>query len=96
MYGCSFIELSELSYTIPKKKLSTGNYSMLSLLWPEHLHHPARISRPFVVEFVNEIALMASRDAEDDGLQLFIFSFAYKLWVKCIEYSSFVFFVLQI
>ena len=40
---------------------------------------------------------MAPRNAEeDDGLQLFIFSFAHKLWVKCIEYSSFVFFVLQI
>lgn len=52
--------------------------------------------KAFVVEFVNEIALMAPRNAEDDGLQLFIFSFAHKLWVKCIEYSSFVFFVLQI
>ena len=46
---------------------------MLSVLWPEHLHHPAGISRPFVVEFVNEIALMAPRDAEDDGFQLFIY-----------------------
>lgn len=28
---------------------------------------------------------MAPRDSEDDGLQLFIFSFAHKLWVKRIE-----------
>ena len=85
--------LSLVNYCIPsRKKLSTGNYSMLSLLRPEHPHHPTGISRPFVVEFVNEIALMAPRNAEDDGLQLFIFSFAHKLWVKCIEYSSFVFF----
>lgn len=77
--------LSLVNYRIPsRKKSSTGNYSMLSLLWPEHLHHPAGISRPFVVELVNEITLMSPRDAEDDGLQLFIFSFAHKLWVKCI------------
>lgn len=89
--------LSLVNYRIPsRKKSSTGNYSMLSLLWPEHLHHPTGISRPFVVEFVNEIALMSPPNAEDDGLQLFIFSFAHKLWVKCIEYASFVFFVLQI
>lgn len=69
---------------------------MLSLLWPEHYIIRLEFSRPFVVEFVNEIALMAPRNAEDDGLQLFIFSFAHKLWVKCVEYSSFVSFILQI
>lgn len=50
-------------------------------------HHPAGISRTFVVEFVNEISLMAPRDAEADGLLLFIFSFAHKLWVKRIQLS---------
>lgn len=89
MYGCSFIELSELSYTIPKKVINRQLLNAIAFVARTPTSSDWN-SRPFVVEFVNEIALMAPRNAEDDGLQLFIFSFAHKLWVKRIEYSSFV------
>ena len=95
MYGCSFIELSELSYTIPKKVINRQLLNAIAFVARTPTSSDWNF-KAFVVEFVNEIALMAPRNAEDDGLQLFIFSFAHKLWVKCIEYSSFVFFVLQI
>ena len=36
------------------------------------------------VEFVNDIVVMPPRYTEYDSLQLFIFSFTHKLWVKCI------------
>lgn len=88
MYGCSFSELSELSYTIPKKVI---NRQLLNAI--------AFVARTPTSPGWNFKAFCCGicRWDSDDGptgcvLQLFIFSFAHKLWVKCIEYSSFVFF----